>query len=184
MKKPILLTIFLFASTTLYYSCDTATSEEKTATSSNEVSEEKNTESSKVSTLENNNFNDEVTVLKYQLLSLHSLMGIWVYNPSNESSFEKVEAQKLLDEIIKNQLQLVHSSAEKLADASKLDLVTQISEQYGSLSESYVINICSILTDYASYSDIENTFMAQATYQDLTTSAKDLLQKIDQLIAD
>ena len=123
-----------------------------------------------------------INQLKDNLSKTHTHMQQWVIDESRPDEHFKVEAELMLDSIIKSDLDTIDQLSTKwMKTSGGIEEFKNISAEVASLIESYNNEVRNVLVDISSYQDGFSSLMAQTMFEEINSSYEAILVSINNL---
>ena len=123
-----------------------------------------------------------INQLKDDLSKTHTYMQQWVIDESRPDEQFKIEAELMLDSIIKSDLDTIDQLSNKwISESGGLEEFKNISAEVSSLIESYNSEVRNVLVDVSSYQDGFSSLMAQTMFEEINASYEAILISITKL---
>ena len=123
-----------------------------------------------------------INQLKDDLSKTHTYMQQWVIDESRPDEQFKIEAELMLDSIIKSDLDTIDQLSNKwISESGGLEEFKNISAEVSSLIESYNNEVRNVLIDISSYQDGFSSLMAQTMFEEINSSYEAILISITKL---
>ena len=123
-----------------------------------------------------------INQLKDDLSKTHTYMQQWVIDESRPDEQFKIEAELMLDSIIKSDLDTIDQLSNKwISESGGLEEFKNISAEVSSLIESYNSEVRNVLVDVSSYQDGFSSLMAQTMFEEINASFEAILISITKL---
>ena len=123
-----------------------------------------------------------INQLKDDLSKTHTYMQQWVIDESRPDEQFKLDAQVLLDNTIKNDLDTIEKlSSNWMQEAGGIEEYKTISSDVSSLIDSYNNQVRNVLVDINSYQDAFFVMEAQTNFEEINLNYENILSSINEL---
>ena len=112
-----------------------------------------------------------INQLKDNISKTHTYMQQWVIDESRPDEQFKIEAQLMLDSIIKSDLDTIDQLSNNwMKESGGVEEFKNISAEVSSLIESYNNEVRNVLVDISSYQDGFSSHMAQTMFEEINSN--------------